>query len=286
MLPLPRRIASRIAHGISRWALLPVLVLTLALAGCSSLGLAYNQLPLLGGLWLDRYLDLDRPQQARLREQLRAWQAWHRREELPHWQALLRQAQAALDDGTVTPDELLALERGARASLERCLQHAAPLAAPVLADLRPAQWQHLERTLDDKTAEWLAQQNGPASDRASRYVSALERWLGDLDRTTRRHARAEAEGWRPDVPALAQARAVRQARTLDALRAWAHHDGPGGTALLLRNSQTLPQEMPHREELIASLLRVFNQMDARQREAVRRHWADWTGDLARLQQPG
>ena len=42
------------------------------------------------------------------RIKLRAWQAWHRKEELPHWIALLRQAGVALDDGVMTADELLA----------------------------------------------------------------------------------------------------------------------------------------------------------------------------------
>ncbi|WP_214278792.1 DUF6279 family lipoprotein, partial [Escherichia coli] len=68
------------------------------------------------------YLDLEPAQQARLREQLRLWLAWHRREELPHLQALLLQASAALQTGGMTADELLALERAGRASLERCLQ--------------------------------------------------------------------------------------------------------------------------------------------------------------------
>ena len=124
------KLTQRIATGLA-------LLLALALAGCSSLSLAYNQLPFLGGLWIDSYLDLDSTQQARMKDKLRAWQAWHRREELPQWVALLRQASSALDDGVMTADELLSLERAGRASMERCLQHAAPLAAPVLADLRP-----------------------------------------------------------------------------------------------------------------------------------------------------
>ena len=90
----------------------------------------------------------------------------------------MRQAQRALDDG-VTADELLALERGARASAERCLQHAAPLAAPLLAGLEPAQWQHRRRHMDEKTADWREAQSGRGGpdERAKRYVTNLERWL-------------------------------------------------------------------------------------------------------------
>lgn len=273
---------------LKRVATLAALLLALALAGCSGLSLAYNQLPFLGGLWMDSYLDLDSAQRARLKDQLRSWTAWHRREELPQWQALLRQAQAALDNGVLTLDELLALERSARASLERCLQHAAPLAAPVLADLRPEQWQHLQKKLDENSAEWRDRHSGRGgpAERAKRFVSSLERWLGDLDRPTRKLARTEAESWQVDMPALTQARATRQARTLEALHAWAHHDLAGGTAMLMRASQTLPPEQPHRDEIAASVLKLVNGLDARQREQVRRHWADWQAELKALQAGG
>lgn len=270
---------------LKRLATFATLLLAVVLAGCSSLSLAYNQLPLLGGLWIDSYLDLDSAQAARMKDRLRSWQAWHRREELPQWQALLRQAHAALDDGVLSADELLALERGARASVERCLQHAAPLAAPVLAELRPEQWQHLQKKLDEKTAEWQERnigRGGPA-ERGKHYVNNLERWLGDLDRSTAKQARADAEAWHFDLAALAPARATRQARTVEALRAWAHNDLAGGTATLMRVSQTLAPEQAYRDEIQASLLKLVNGMDAKQRERVRRHWADWQAELRALQ---
>ncbi|RTL45665.1 MAG: hypothetical protein EKK53_05640 [Burkholderiales bacterium] len=263
------------------------LLLGLALAGCSSLSIAYNQLPFLGGLWIDSYLDLDSAQQARMKDKLRTWQAWHRREELPQWVALLKQATAALDDGVMTRDELLALERAGRASVERCLQHAAPLAAPVLADLRPEQWQHLQKKIDEKRAEWREKNAGRGGtvERGKQYVSALERWLGDLDRATRKQARAEAEAWHFDLAALSEARAQREARTLLALRAWSQQDLAGGTAQLMQLSLPLPAELPYREELIASVLKLFNGLDAHQRDDVRQHWADWQAQLRALQ-PG
>lgn len=272
-------------HCVRRIAALLCLLLALGLAGCSALTLAYNQLPLIAGFWTTSYLDLDSAQQARLKEKLRAWQAWHRREELPNWLALLQQASAALHDGGMSADELLALERAGRASLERCLQHAAPLAASLLAELRPAQWQHLQRKLDEDSAEWKARYSGhgAASERAGRYVKTLERWLGDLDRATRKQARAEAEGWQMDMARLTQARAQRQAGTVQALQAWARQDLAGGTAQLMHISQTLPGEQAYREEIMASMLRLFHGLDAAQREQVRRHWGDWAAQLRALQ---
>lgn len=266
-----------------RVATLLLLTLATVLAGCSSLTLAYQQLPLLAGLWADGYLDLDGNQRDRLKEQLQAWQAWHRREELPQLQALLRQAHAALDDG-VTRDELLALERGARASAERSLRQAAPLAAPLLATLKPEQWQHLQKELDEKTADWREKQTGSDApgQRAKRYLTNLERWLGDLDRDTRRQARADAEGWPFDLPAMAQGRATRQARTVEALRAWSRQEQAAGTALMMQNLLPLPAEQAYREQIIASVLKLMNGLSDQQREAVRAHWTELAAELRAL----
>jgi Family of unknown function (DUF6279) len=269
---------------LKRLAALFFLLALLAAAGCSSVTLAYQQLPLIAGLWADNYLDLDSSQRTQLKSQLLAWQAWHRREELPQLQALLRQAHAALDDG-VTQDELLALERGARASAERSLQHAAPLAAPLLAGLKPEQWQRLQRKMDEKTLEWREKQTGKGgpAERGKRYVNNLERGLGDLSRAARSQARADAEGWRFDLAAMSQGRATRQARTVESLRAWSRQDLGGGTALMMQNLLPQPAEQAYREQIIASMLKLLNGLSAEEREAVRKHWADWAAELRSLQ---
>ena len=269
---------------LKRLATFLMLTALLGLIGCSSLTLAYKQLPLLAGLWADSYLDLDSSQRGRLKEQLQVWQAWHRREDLPRWQALLQQAHAALDDG-VTAEELRTLERGAQASAARCLQHAAPRAAPLLAGLRPEQWQHRQKKMDEKTTEWRekhAGSGGPA-ERAKRYTTNLERWLGDLDRAARGQAQADARAWRFDLAAMAQGRATRQAHTVEALQAWSHQDLAGGTALLMRNLPPLPAEQAYREQVIASLLKLLNGLNPTQREQVRKHWSDWSAELRTLQ---
>lgn len=270
---------------LKRLSTLFALAALVALAACSSVTLAYKQFPLLAGLWANQYLDLDSSQRAQLKEQLLALQAWHRREELPQWLALLRQAQTAFDDGRATPEEWQSLERGARASMQRTLQQAGPLAAPLLAGLRPEQWQHLQKKMDEKTAEWReknADGDGP-QERAKRYVTNLERWLGDLDRGTRQQARAEAQGWRFDLAAMSQARATRQARTLEALRAWSRNDLAAGNALFMQNLQPLPGEQAYRDEIIASTVKLLNGMTAEQRAQVRQHWADWSNELRSLQ---
>ena len=51
---------------LKRFLTLLALSAALLLAGCSSLTLAYQQLPLLAGLWANSYFDLDSAQRARL----------------------------------------------------------------------------------------------------------------------------------------------------------------------------------------------------------------------------
>lgn len=268
---------------LKRLATLLLLTTLLVLAGCTSISLAYNQLPRLAAWWVDGYLDLDRSQRRKLDEQLVVWQTWHRQEELPQWIALVQQAEAGLRDG-LTTDALLALEQAGRESAERCLQRAAPLAAPLLASLRPAQWQHMQQKLKDSLKEWREAQSGPdgASERADQYAQTLSRWLGDLDRSTRRQARAEAQSWQPDVAVLAAARAERHARTIEALRAWSRQDLADGTALLMRNTYPQPTEMPFRLTVMASMLKLLNQLSPAERARVQSHWAGWEADLRAL----
>jgi hypothetical protein len=82
---------------------------------------------------------------------------------------------------------------------------------------------------------------------------------------------------------MAQGRAARQARTVEALRAWSRQDLAGGTAQFMRNLQPQPAEQPYREQVLASLLKLLNGLDAAQREQVRKHWNHWGTELRTLQ---
>ena len=64
-------------------ALLVLLALTLVVAGCSRMNLAYRNLHLLIPWSLADYLHLDRDQQRRFRAQLREHLDWHCRTQLP-----------------------------------------------------------------------------------------------------------------------------------------------------------------------------------------------------------
>ncbi|MEE4280066.1 MAG: DUF6279 family lipoprotein [Halieaceae bacterium] len=73
------------------------MLLVLLLAGCSSTTFFYNRLDFLVPWYLGRYVDLDDDQGDWLDERLEPLLVWHRGEELPRYDALLRLIEADLD---------------------------------------------------------------------------------------------------------------------------------------------------------------------------------------------
>ncbi len=258
----------------------------LLLAGCSSLELAYNQAARLTAWWLDRQFDLDRRQRQQLDQALAELHGWHRREELPHWQALLQAAEHSLADGRVDAAELQALEQRLDESLQRTLRRTAPLAGPWLASLRPEQWTRYAERRRERVQDWR-EDDSDADERAEALEESLERWLGRLERPLRRAAEQLAQTWGPSPAALWQERAQRQAWTEQGLRAWAAGDLEGGTRLLLMGGARLPEArgpatQALRERTYADLPALLQQASPAQWQRARERWRGWQADLEAL----
>ncbi len=275
-----------------RW-LLSLLALLL-LGACSSLSLGYHQLPRLAGWWIDGYLDLDREQRRQLDAGLAQMMTWHRREELPRWQALLGEADALWHKGPPDEAALLRLERAAYASMERTLAQAAPLAAPLLASLRPAQWQRLERRQTERMNEWLEAQRklvrdgDLAEERGKRFAKQLERWLGRLETPLRRQAVDAVRDWPADTEASVKAWAARQQLTRQGLRAWAAGELEEGRRLLVQASVPLPErlsefERARRAMVMSTVLDLLAAAPPAQQARARAKWQQWRQDLVALE---
>jgi len=263
-----------------------MLSLCLLLQACSSLQLSYNQAARLTAWWLDRQFDLDRTQRQQLDAALAELHTWHRREELPHWQALLQAAQRSLDDGRVDAAELQALEQRLDASLQRTLQRAAPLAAPWLASLRPEQWQRYAERRRERLQDWREDDSDP-DERAEALQESLARWLGRLERPLRGAAEQLAQTWGPSPAALWQERAQRQAWTEQGLRAWASGELDAGTRLLLMGGARLPEArgpatQALRERSYADLPTLLQHAGPAQWQRARARWQGWQADLEAL----
>ena len=185
------------ANRCSNWArIIGALLLAAGLAACSTLKLAYNNLPELGYWWLDSYLDFDGSQTPRVRDELDRLLAWHRRNELPQWIALLQKAQL-LAPQDITPAQACELGEAVRTRLLALAEYVEPAGAELALSLTPAQLDQLQRKYarqnDDYRADWLSKSR--EAQQAKRYEQWLDRsedFYGALDNSQRRTLRQMA----------------------------------------------------------------------------------------------
>jgi hypothetical protein len=229
----------------------------LALAACSAFRVAYDRGPTLAGVWLDRWLDLDRTQEAALQPALQAWFDWHRAQELPVYAERIARwhARAA---GEVDADAVCALVDETRAWSRRALDAALPAATELLPALAEAQWAHLRARQAERLAKLRAERLQP--DPSERRAAALERALeqaedfyGRLD-AAQRALLAESVARSPmDAARWLDERERQQADLVDSLR----------------RAQTL-EPRARRDALAALVASTFDATDPRQ--GWRRDW--------------
>lgn len=152
-------------------ALLPLL-----LAGCGTLQLGYNNAVTLSYWWLDSYVDFTEAQTTQARDALAALHAWHRRDELPAYSALLRQAQT-LAGSQVSAQQVCALVPPIDAALRRLGEQTASGLSPLIPSLRPEQLQHMAQQFDKHNQKWREEwlDITPAELQARRLKRAVER---------------------------------------------------------------------------------------------------------------
>jgi hypothetical protein len=172
---------------------LPTRLLLLALfaliaAGCSSgVRIGYNQAEALVGWTLSDYVDFEPHQRELFAQRFRTLHEWHRREQLPEYARLLREARNRLEDGLTREDVDWMVARS-RGRLETLVERGADDAAELLVSLTPEQVKELERSFA-RANQKLAQSwaiGRPAAEqqrrRAERLVAQVERFTGRLSR--------------------------------------------------------------------------------------------------------
>lgn len=185
------------ANRCSNWArIIGALLLAAGLAACSTLKLAYNNLPEFGYWWLDSYLDFDGSQTPRVRDELDRLLAWHRRNELPQWIALLQKAEV-LAPQDITPTQACELGEAVRTRLLALAEHAEPAGAELALSLTPAQLDQLQRKYakqnDDYRADWLSKsREAQQTKRYEQWLDRSEDFYGTLDGNQRRALRQMA----------------------------------------------------------------------------------------------
>lgn len=165
--------------------IIAALALGAALAGCSAIKLAYNNLPEVAYWWLDGYVDFSGAQTPRAKDDLTALVAWHREIELPKIIAVLQKAEA-LASGDITPAQACELVADIRTRLLAAAERAEPPGASLAVTLTEAQLQTLERKYAKNDAEYVKDwvDRTPAQQQEKRYDKFLEQnedFYGRLD---------------------------------------------------------------------------------------------------------
>lgn len=156
-----------------------------ALSGCgSAMRVAYNNGDVALRFMAHEYFDLHGEQTDQLKVQLARFHAWHRREELPRYAALLSGAGERLDRGLAREDVAWAIA-AVRVRFQVTVEQAVDEFAPVAASFRPDNLAALERKLAESN-EKFAQEflSGDAAKqsraRAKRLTGWFDDWLGSV----------------------------------------------------------------------------------------------------------
>lgn len=151
----------------------------LALGGCSTLRLSYNQGTTLAWWWLDAQLDFDAEQRPAVRRAIDRWFEWHRATQLTDladWLADARRMAA----GPVSAEQACTHWNGLQQRMLRWYDRVLPdLAGPARA-LKPAQLEHLAKK-QAKDLDKLREEHVQA-DLAERHKVHLERTVERLER--------------------------------------------------------------------------------------------------------
>ncbi|HMM77858.1 MAG TPA: DUF6279 family lipoprotein [Gammaproteobacteria bacterium] len=283
---------ARLRHG-------RLLLLALAVAGCSALPLLYERGPKVALWWLDDYLELDAAQRAATRTALAEWFRWHRATQLlPYADALAAWRRDAAGD--LEASEICAMNDALREHFRAGLRHALPAAAGLAFSLDAKQRAHLALRFDESNEERREEELGgtPAAQRARHTDEAIDRaqsLYGRLDRAQRALIARRIAHSPYDAHVRLAERAARQRDTLDALARIAALPAAGRDAAALAILETLAESYLHSPRPAyrayyaklaayncAFIAEVHNGTNAKQRAKAQRKLRGWEEDFRSL----
>jgi hypothetical protein len=277
------------------------LTLVFLLVGCSSIQLAYNKAPFLLQYQMDNYLDLTAEQEDVLRQELLAFQAWHRREALPEYASTLRVWSAELSEPrTFTAAEVLKKQALFQDAMLSMAQQSALRLAPLLLTLKPEQQKRLESRFEKANREYakdnLRNPTQSEEKRRERFTERFENWLGPLTETQKTSLTQWLESnpsgaalWSQERQARQQAllALMAQARTQPSAEEAAQSLHDYFQSLANYRVSELQAKQPERQQSLANLTAgLLNQMNDRQRDHLRKKLASYAQDFEALADRG
>ena len=178
-------------NAVGRRLRLWLIVTTLALlGGCSAVRLGYDQADLVLRWWVDRHLELNAAQSRWLKDELRAFHAVHRQNQLPTY-ADLAATLARQSTGEVSAAQACDNLDSATAQLDLLLRQATPLLAGLSRQLDIAQLQSLKRRFAEEDREWREKWLDVSPDK--RVRQRVEDWTGRAESYYGRLTREQRE---------------------------------------------------------------------------------------------
>ena len=165
--------------------LVVLLTLSLVLAGCNRVGLAYRNLDVIIPWTLNDYLDMNAGQKSWFNDTLKEHLAWHCTTQLPGYLDWLDRLQQMVDNNQVTDAALQTRTVEAKQAIAEVAREITPSAIQLLQGLDDRQVKEMSDALakdlrkrqDEYLKPPLAQQ---IKERAQRMSKRLNAWIGPL----------------------------------------------------------------------------------------------------------
>jgi len=165
--------------------LVMLLTLSLVLAGCNRVGLAYRNLDVIIPWTLSDYLEMNAGQKSWFNDTLKEHLAWHCTTQLPGYLSWLDRLQQMVDTNQVTDAALQTRTAEAKQAIAESARAITPSAVELLQGLDDQQVQDMEQAFakdlrkrqDEYLKPPLEQQ---IKERAERMNKRLDAWLGPL----------------------------------------------------------------------------------------------------------
>lgn len=130
-----------------------ILALAFSTLSCSLVKTAYNNAPVLIAWRLDDYFNFNEAQKAKLKPALQELHAWHRKNELPRYVALLNEINADLNH-EVTAETVCQRMEAIKANAQALQTRFIPIIVELGPTLSDKQLQHLQKKLEKRNQEW------------------------------------------------------------------------------------------------------------------------------------
>ncbi|QXI57767.1 hypothetical protein HU759_022110 [Pseudomonas sp. OE 28.3] len=224
--------------------LVVLLTLSLVLAGCNRVGLAYRNLDVIIPWTLNDYLDMNAGQKSWFNDTLKEHLAWHCTTQLPGYLDWLDRLQQMVDNNQITDAALQARTSEAKQAIAEVAREITPSAIQLLQglddqqvkDMGDALAKDLRKRQDEYLKPPLAQQ---IKERAERMSKRLDAWMGPLSPSQQNRVTAWSIALGEQNQEWIGNRAHWQAQFIDALQQRHSADFPQKIQQLLVDRESL-----------------------------------------------